>query len=96
MGFRHTIYEPPQRFCEELFHGPYARFVHLHEFEERSAGTTLVRDSLDVSLPWQYGSEAALRLLVAPMLRRTFAFRQRALRRLVAAGAVRKHAAASR
>jgi len=96
MGFRHTIYEPPDRFGEELIHGPYERFVHIHEFEERTEAATLVRDRLDVSLPWQYGGEAAIRWIVAPMIRSTFGFRQRALRKLAAAGDLMKQAASYR
>jgi hypothetical protein len=32
LGFRHVTYEPPLRFAEELIHGPYDRFIHVHEF----------------------------------------------------------------
>ena len=92
MGFRHIAYEPPHRFCDELIHGPYERFMHTHEFEECPEGG-LVRDRLDVRLSWQYGGETVLRLVIAPRIRRAFAFRQRALERIVAAGGLRKLAA---
>ena len=42
MGFRHTLCEPPLRFGEEIFHGPFSRFVHLHEFEERPGGRKVI------------------------------------------------------
>jgi ligand-binding SRPBCC domain-containing protein len=87
MAFRHTIYEPPHRFAEELFHGPFRRFAHIHEFEPSGSGT-IVRDLLDIQLPWYYGGETGVRLGVAPAFRRFFAFRHQALQRLVARGAL--------
>ena len=83
LGFRHVTYEPPHRFAEELIHGPYERFVHEHEFEARGGGT-LVRDRLDVAVPWQYGGTLALRVVVAPRIRAAFVARQQALRALAA------------
>ena len=85
MGFEHTIYEPPLRFGEELIHGPFSCFVHIHEFEERTNGT-IVRDILEVRLPWHYGGEVAMRILVAPVLRRAFAIRAQALSNLAESG----------
>jgi ligand-binding SRPBCC domain-containing protein len=82
LGFRHTTYEPPHRFGEELFHGPYETFVHTHEFETVTEGT-LVRDRLLVRWPWQYGGAAVMRTLVASRIREAFAARQRTLRALV-------------
>ena len=79
LGFRHVVYEPPRRFADELVHGPFVRFVHVHEFEARADGT-LVRDRLDVVVPWQYGGRLALRLVVAPRIRAAFAARHGALR----------------
>jgi ligand-binding SRPBCC domain-containing protein len=38
LGFRHTLFEPPLRFAEELIHGPFSKFHHVHEFEEQGAG----------------------------------------------------------
>lgn len=87
MGFRHTLYEPPVRFGEEMIHGPFAQFVHHHEFEGRGE-MTLVRDRLQVLWPTGYGGASALRHLVAPHLHKVFAFRQRMLARLVAQGVV--------
>lgn len=85
LGFRHTIYEPPYRFAEELIHGPFRRFTHTHEFE--AAGEwTLMRDILEVELPWQYGGQLGTRLFVTRPLRGVFAHRHRALDWLVASG----------
>src|SRR5262245_17591454 len=38
LAFRHTQYEPPLRFGEEVVHGPFAHFVHRHEFTPRRRG----------------------------------------------------------
>lgn len=85
LGFRHATYEPPRRFSEELIHGPFARFDHIHEFDEHSAGT-IVRDRLDIRLPGQYGGEVAMRWVVAPRIRELFAYRHQVLDVLAANG----------
>lgn len=85
LGFRHTIYEPPCRFGEELIHGPFNRFVHVHEFEDQGGGT-LVRDRLLISLPRYYGGALGMRWLVAPKIRQVFEYRQQALHRLAEQG----------
>jgi ligand-binding SRPBCC domain-containing protein len=85
LGFRHTVYEPPHRFAEALIHGPFSLFTHAHEFEPVGRGTVL-RDLLEVRLPWYYGGEPGVRLWVAPALRRVFVFRHRVLQRLAARG----------
>ena len=82
LGFEHTVYEPPLRFGERLIHGPFRKFSHTHEFEDGAAGKTVVRDLLDVELPWYYGGEPAMRLIVGPLLRRAFGLRGAALLRL--------------
>jgi len=87
LGLRHHLYEPPRRFAESRVHGPFARFDHVHEFEE-SGGGTLVRDRLDLRLSPFLGGEVATRWLVAPMVRRMWAHRHRALHGVVARGAI--------
>jgi ligand-binding SRPBCC domain-containing protein len=89
LGFRHTILQAPVRFGEETIHGPFSRFTHIHEFEPQ-VGHTIVRDVLDVRLPWQYGGEAGVRRLVAPEIRRTFHFRAQTLERLATDGALQR------
>lgn len=85
LGFETTICEPPRRFGERLIHGPFRRFTHLHAFEEDGAGT-VVRDDLEVELSWYYGGELAMKIVIAPLLRRAFAFREDALLRLSQTG----------
>ena len=87
LGFRHMLYEPPHRFAEELIHGPFRHFAHVHEFEQVEHAT-MVRDLLEVRLPWHYGGDAAVRICVAPALRRVFAFRHQALERWAAHAAL--------
>lgn len=87
LGFEHTLYDPPLRFAEQMVHGPFARFVHLHEFEEAGSGT-LVRDRLDITLPLHYGGEWAMKTVVAPALDRVFACRADTLDRIVKAGII--------
>ena len=85
MTFEHFVYEPPRRFGERQVRGPFKRLKHIHEFE--SAGSrTILRDSLDVELPWYFGGNLATRLFVAPKLRRFFAFRHDEMDRLLRAG----------
>lgn len=87
LGFRHTLFEPPVRFGEEAIHGPFYKFIHVHEFIGRN-GTTVVRDHLVVSWPWHYGGKVALRYAVAPAIRRMFQHRAEALIRLASNGSL--------
>lgn len=81
LGFRHVLYEPPHRFGERLIHGPFSEFTHVHEFHPDEWGT-LVRDVIEIRLPWWYGGEFVMRSLVAPLIARTFRLRQAAIMRL--------------
>jgi hypothetical protein len=54
----------------------------VHEFAATDGGT-VVRDLLEVELRWYLGGECAMRLFVAPMIRRAFAARQRALEEML-------------
>lgn len=85
LGFRHTFFEPPTRFGEEAIHGPFSRFTHIHEFVGRERNT-VVRDLLEVCLPWHYGGEAVMRRVVAPAVRRMFQHRAETLIRLAKNG----------
>jgi ligand-binding SRPBCC domain-containing protein len=67
-----TVWEPPHRFVDEQRRGPYRRWIHEHRFE--AAGTaTVVSDRVRYAVP---GGHLVDRLLVAPDLRRIFAFRR--------------------
>jgi len=92
LGFEQTIYEPPHRFSEDLIHGPFTQFTHIHEFDEATTGT-IVRDLLEVELPPYYGGELAMRTFIAPVLRRAFQLRGATLQRLAQSGEVGSGAA---
>jgi ligand-binding SRPBCC domain-containing protein len=92
LQFLRCKFDPPHEFAEELTHGPFSRFRHEHHFEKAEGGA-VVRDVMFVELPWYFGGELAMRLFVAPNMDRVFAFRRRALKRLVAEGAIRRKTA---
>jgi ligand-binding SRPBCC domain-containing protein len=87
LEFEHFVYEPPRRFGERQIRGLFRKFQHIHEFVPTPSGTKLT-DHLDVQLPWYLGGDVGVRLIVAPRLRKLFAFRHRELERLIANGAV--------
>ncbi|MEZ5420509.1 MAG: SRPBCC family protein [Vicinamibacterales bacterium] len=77
---RHTAYEKDRLFVDEQIEGPFAAWVHRHEFEAVDAGTTRLTDRVAFTLPGGplidrlFGRLAALAL--APM----FHYRHRATR----------------
>jgi ligand-binding SRPBCC domain-containing protein len=85
MTFEHFLYEPPRRFAERQVRGPFKKLEHVHEFESRGPGTIL-RDFVDVVLPWYLGGNLATRWIVAPKFRRFFAYRHAEMDRLLKAG----------
>lgn len=90
MTFEHFLYEPPHRFGERQFKGPFRKCEHVHEFVETATGTTIT-DHLDVELPWWMGGELAMRLLVGPRIHRLFAFRKQAYLSLEQSGRIVAH-----
>ena len=86
--FEHFLFEPPHRFGERIKMGPFKRFEHVHEFElvEGDPDATIVHDLITLELPWWLGGALATRWIVAPRLRRFFAHRSRAYKRLAAEG----------
>ena len=92
LGFRHILFEAPVRFGEQAIHGPFSKFVHIHEFDP-VAGGTLVRDLLEVSLPRHYGGESAVRHLLARHITQIFQHRAQALDRLALDGTITRRTA---
>jgi ligand-binding SRPBCC domain-containing protein len=70
-----TAWDPPHEFIDEQRKGPYRRWKHTHGFETRDRGTT-VTDQVEYAT---WGGGLVNALLVAPDLRRIFAYRQHAL-----------------
>lgn len=64
LGFRHVEVVPLSCFEDEMIHGPFRYFRHRHEFEPRG-GATLIRDRVDLELPWYYGGALATKGLVS-------------------------------
>jgi uncharacterized protein len=85
MTFEHFVYEPPRRFGERQVRGPFKRLEHIHQFEGIGS-RTVMRDLLEVALPWYLGGELATRLFIAPKFRRFFAYRHAEMDRLLKAG----------
>ncbi|MHC5023711.1 MAG: SRPBCC family protein [Planctomycetota bacterium] len=71
-----TAWEPPYRFVDEQRRGPYRRWIHEHVFEDDGDGT-IVRDEVRYGVP---GGRLVHALLVAPDLRRIFAYRSEVTR----------------
>ncbi len=80
-----TRWEPPHAFVDEQRRGPYAEWVHLHRFESVPGGTVIV-DEVKWRLPLFPVGQAAYPIVRA-QLGRIFAYRQKAVRRLIATGA---------
>ena len=85
MPFRwHTeisSWDPPHRFVDRQLAGPYAQWVHLHEFVSERDGTRM-RDAVDYTLPLGVLGLAALPL-VRRELERIFDFREAAITQLL-------------
>ena len=76
-----TEWEPPARFVDTQRRGPYREWHHTHTFEERDGGT-FVTDAVRYRLIGPaFMTRAVNKLLVAPDVRRIFAFRHEALER---------------
>lgn len=77
---RHTAFERNRLFVDEQVRGPFARWIHRHEFHAEGVTTRLV-DRIDFALP----GGALLNRLAAPFvrvgLRQMFAHRHAVTRR---------------
>ena len=82
MGFEFIRFEPGVLFSERIIHGPFSVFDHAHKFEADANGT-VVRDTIECELKWPYGGAPATAFLVAPRLRRLFAYRAERLKALL-------------
>jgi ligand-binding SRPBCC domain-containing protein len=71
-----TVWDPPRRFVDEQRRGPYRYWSHQHLFEARDGGTRVTDEVRFAS----WGGAPVVRLLVAPDVRRIFAWRHERLR----------------
>lgn len=69
-----TAWQPPHAFEDDQERGPYARWLHRHEFEEIPGGTRIV-DRVEIRLPLSPLGDLAWPL-VRLQLRRIFRYRQ--------------------
>jgi len=82
-GWRTEIshWEPPVRFVDRQLAGPYAQWIHLHEFSAERGGTRMV-DRVDYALPLGQLGRIGLPL-VRRQLDRIFDFREATIQRLL-------------
>lgn len=74
----HTAYEPNRLFVDEQIAGPFASWVHRHEFEAVDARTTRLTDRVAFALPGGPIVNALLGRVVALSLVPMFRYRHRA------------------
>lgn len=76
-----TVWEPPHRFVDEQVIGPYRSWIHEHRFEVKQRpgreAVVIASDEVRYQAP---GGALVERLLVAPDLKRIFAYRAARLR----------------
>ncbi len=83
----HTAYEKNRLFVDEQIEGPFASWVHRHQFEAVDATTTRLTDHVTFSLPGGPIVNALLGRLVALSLVPMFRFRHRATKAACETGA---------
>ncbi len=76
----HTDYRPNELFVDEQLAGPFASWVHRHEFEALGSATTRLTDRVTFELPGGPVVNALFGRLVAWSLIPMFRFRHRATR----------------
>lgn len=74
----HTVYDPPRLFVDEQVEGPFATWVHRHEFEAVDATTTRLTDRVTFTLPGGALVNALFGRVVAWSLVPMFRFRHAA------------------
>lgn len=78
----HTAYIPNRLFVDEQMKGPFARWIHRHEFEDVN-GATRLTDRIEFELPGGGLINGLFAWTVRLALRRMFAFRHAATARAV-------------
>jgi ligand-binding SRPBCC domain-containing protein len=78
----HTAYERHRLFVDEQMAGPFASWVHRHEFESIDAQTSRLTDHVRFTLPGGAAVNALFGSIVAWSLRPMFVHRHRITRRM--------------
>jgi ligand-binding SRPBCC domain-containing protein len=76
----HTAYEKDRLFVDEQVEGPFAKWIHRHEFAPEGSKTRLT-DHVEYELPGGSLVNSALGWTVKPGLASMFAHRHRVTRR---------------
>jgi ligand-binding SRPBCC domain-containing protein len=77
----HTAYEKDRLFVDEQIRGPFAKWVHRHEFEA-AGGKTRLTDRIEYELPGGPLVNKLFGWTVIPGLRNMFASRHRVTREI--------------
>jgi len=75
---RINLWQPPYRFVDEQIRGPYRQWLHEHTFTPCNGGT-LTRDQVSYAVPLDFLVHC---WLVRPDVKKIFAFRAEALKKL--------------
>ena len=83
-----TEYDPPHGFRDEQVRGPYKLWRHSHIFREVN-GSSVISDRVEYELPFRMLAPLAHALIVGRQLRGIFAYRQRAIAKILGVPGVR-------
>ena len=82
----HTEYEAGRMFADRQVEGPFASWYHRHRFLDDGRGGTLLRDEVDYQPPFGAVGRWLGRAFIEAKLRKMFAYRHEATRRIVESG----------
>lgn len=77
-----TEFEWNHHFADEQKKGPFKSFHHRHELRAEKGGTA-VRDLIDYEVGFGWLGTLAAKMFVAPLLSKTFRYRQQAVEKLL-------------
>jgi ligand-binding SRPBCC domain-containing protein len=80
------VWDPPHRFVDVQLRGPYKEWVHTHTFEAVGPRRTVIGDHVQYQLPLSPLGDIVFPMIRA-QIRRIFAYREQAVRRLLLGGA---------
>jgi ligand-binding SRPBCC domain-containing protein len=83
-----TDYQSGKSFVDEQLRGPYKLWRHRHDFRSVD-GASVISDRVEYELPFGILGRIAHRILVGRQLKRIFAYRQRAIARILGVPGIR-------